>query len=300
MRGLEESAPRLIAVLRILYLPCALALVTYIAVEAASKIDLNTIRYGPMVLAYLLCIVWWLALAGGWSMLVTERLRLQPMRAWCRTQATRYLPGGIWAPVTRATTVEGRIRDKATAVLAENVIVFTVAIGVGALWATVHNPAWLPLAVVGFLPIVAARWVERRTKVTRRAIVLTSGSYGLGFVAYGLVGILAQIAVSGVRSPTYPLYVAGAACLAWAVGLVVIFAPGGVGVREVVYIWVLSGLYPHAELQAAAIASRLCTVLAELTVLALGALPVSARAAAEPPPDSLTDWPDRVGEATEG
>jgi hypothetical protein len=299
--AIQERVPLLVAALRILYLPFALALVAYIAVDAASKIDLHSIRYWPLVFAYLGCIVWWLALAAGWSTLITERIEYLPMRAWCRTQATRYLPGGIWAPVTRATTVQGRIRDKATAVVAENFIVLAVALGIGALWATVHNPAWLPLAVVALLPIVAARWVERRTKVTRRGILLTSGSYGFGFVAYGVVGILTQIAVSGVRSPTYPLYVAGAACLAWAVGLVVVFAPGGVGVREVVYIWVLNGLYPHAQLQAAAITSRLCTVLAELTVLAVASLPVWPGAkAAKSVADTLTTRTDHVGEATEG
>jgi uncharacterized membrane protein YbhN (UPF0104 family) len=47
----------------------------------------------------------------------------------------------------------------------------------------------------------------------------------------------------------------------------VVFAPGGVGVREVVYVWMLSGLYPQADLKGAAVASRLVTVFAELTVL---------------------------------
>jgi uncharacterized membrane protein YbhN (UPF0104 family) len=87
------------------------------------------------------------------------------------------------------------------------------------------------------------------------------------------MGVLVQVAVSGLRDPIYPLYVAGAACVAWAVGLVVVFAPGGVGVRELVYVWMLSGLYPRAELQAAAVTSRLVTVCAELAVLALVSRP---------------------------
>ena len=89
--------------------------------------------------------------------------------------------------------------------------------------------------------------------------------------------MLTQVAVSGVRTPTYPLYVAGAACLAWAIGLVVVFAPGGVGVREVVYVWLLRGLYPHAQLQAAAVTSRLITILAELTVLSVISMPRRGR-----------------------
>ncbi|HET8717255.1 MAG TPA: hypothetical protein VFM50_05835, partial [Nocardioidaceae bacterium] len=63
--------------------------------------------------------------------------------------------------------------------------------------------------------------------------------------------------------------------VAWAVGLVVVIAPGGVGVREVVYVWLLSGLYPTGELETAAIASRLVTVLAELVVLAVVTRPAA-------------------------
>jgi glycosyltransferase 2 family protein len=270
----QERLPRLVAVLRVVYLPFALLLVGYIGYKASTKIDLSSIRVWPLVVAYGTSLLWWLALAFGWSTLITERVQLPPVRAWCKTQATRYLPGGIWAPLTRATTVQGRVRDKAAAVVAENVIVLSAAVGVGALWATVHNPAWLPLAVVVVLPMLCGRWLERRSRVTRTGVIRTTGIYAVGYVAYGVTGILTQIAVSGIRHPTYPLYVAGAACLAWAVGLVVVFAPGGVGVREVVYVWTLRDLYPRADLQAAAITSRLVTVLAELTVLAIVSVPL--------------------------
>ncbi len=88
-------------------------------------------------------------------------------------------------------------------------------------------------------------------------------------MAYGVLGVLVQVAVSGLRHPTYPLYVAGASCVAWAAGSWWSSRPGGVGVREVVYVWMLTGLYPRGELEAAAVTSRLVTVLAELVVLAL-------------------------------
>ena len=165
------------------------------------------------------------------------------------------------------------------------------SVGVAALWLTVHNPAWLPLAVVIVLPILGARWLERRTKVTRTGVVRTTGIYAVGYVAYGITGVLTQLSVSGIRHPTYPLFVAGAACAAWAVGLVVVFAPGGIGVREVVYVWMLRDFYPRADLQAAAVSSRLVTVLAELTVLALVSVPVwranRSAAASSRPVDTL-------------
>lgn len=275
--AVKARAPRLIAVLRIVYLPIAIALVSYMGYRAGRKVDLSSLRIWALVLAFLGALVWWVSLALGWSTLITERFEREPFVAWCKTQATRYLPGGIWAPLTRATTVKGRIRDKATAVIAENVIVLAAALGVGAAWATVHHPYYLPAVALVFVPVVGAKWLERRSKVTRTGVVRSTGLYGFGFVAYGVSTLFTQVAVSGVRTPTYPLYVAGAACLAWAVGLVVVFAPGGVGVREVTYVWLLGGLYPHAQLQAAAVTSRLITILAELLVLGAITLPTWGR-----------------------
>ena len=115
--------------------------------------------------------------------------------------------------------------------------------------AEAFTPSW---AVEGLRSTEAG--MRRRGFVPFATSLVVPGSIGF-------TGILTQIAVSGIRHPTYPLYVAGAACLAWAVGLVVVFAPGGVGVREVVYVWTLRDLYPRADLQAAAISSRLVTVL---------------------------------------
>ena len=258
---------RAIAWGRVVYYPLALALVGVIAYQAARRLSFAHIHYWALALAYIAALVWWLALAFGWSALLGSDQRVEQAAIWCKTQVARYLPGGIWAPVARATTVHGRVRDKVAAVGAENVIVLCVAIGVGAAWSTVHNPYWIPAIVIMFLPLVGSRWLERRTRVTHRGVVSAGLTYTGGYIAYGVAGLLAQVAVSGVKNPTYPLYVAGASCIAWAIGLVVVIAPGGVGVREVVYVWMLSGLYPKAELKGAAIAARVVTVLAELTVL---------------------------------
>jgi hypothetical protein len=278
LRVFQTRAPRLIGFLRLVYYPLALALVAYIAVDAFSKINIDTIRWWPLAGSYFAALCWWLCLAFGWSMLVTEGIRLRQVSAWCRTQVARYLPGGIWAPIARATTVDGRVRDKVAAVGAENVVVLCAALAVGGLWTSVHNPVWLPLVAVAIVPLALAGWLARRTRVTRAGVIRALIAYAIGFFCYGLSGIWAQLAVSGLHRPTYPLYIAGASCLSWAVGLVVVFAPGGVGVREVVYVWMLSGLtYTQTDLRAAAITSRLASVLAELTVLTVVSLPAVRR-----------------------
>jgi hypothetical protein len=257
------------ALLRAVFYPCALLLVGYMGYRAFQDTDFSTLHLWPLAAAYVAALVWWTCLALGWASLAGDGSVRAAMATWCSTQVARYLPGGVFHVVARATTVQGRVRDKLTAVTAENFLVLLVSLAVGGAWASVHDWRWLPLTLVVAAPLLLSKWLEARTRITRRHVRRTAASYGVGYVAYGVMGVLVQVAVSGVRDPTYPLYVAGAACVAWAVGLVVIFAPGGVGVREVVYIWMLHGLYPDSELAAAAVTARLVTVLAELSVLAV-------------------------------
>jgi glycosyltransferase involved in cell wall biosynthesis len=270
-RGSLPPRPRLtraMAVARTLFYPVALAVVAFMGYQAARAAHLSSLHYGPLLLAVAAAVGWWLCLALGWSFLAGEHGHPQAMASWCRTQVARYVPGGIWAVVARATTVSGRVRDKVTAVTAENVIVCLVSLAVGGAWAAVGDLRWLPLVLLLAAPLLLSRWLERRTRITRGRVRRTAATYAVGYVAYGVMGVLVQVAVSGFDAQRL-LYVAGASCLAWAVGLVVVIAPGGVGVREVVYVWLLSGLYPTGELEAAAVASRLVTVLAELAVLAV-------------------------------
>jgi hypothetical protein len=269
---LRRRVPQLLAVLRVVYYPAAVALVAWMGLEAARGLE-QRVNWVAVAGSFLAGLVWWLTQAYGWANLVSERFDHDQVGKWCRTQVTRYLPGGVWAPLARSTIVRGRVRDKLAAVTAEGLIQLCMAIAVGALWMIVRQPRFLPLAVVGLLPLALAGWLQRRTQVSRRGIARASLIAAVGWVAYGVSGVLAQVAITGVRDDIYPLYVAGAACVAWAVGLVAVFAPSGVGVREVVYVWFLSSLYPRAGLAGASLLLRLVTIAAELAVLVAIGLP---------------------------
>jgi hypothetical protein len=268
-RRIEEKAPRAIGYLRAVYYPLALLLVGYMGYQAAREAELSEVHWGALATAVFAALVWWVSLARGWASLVTDGPPQAVMATWCRTQVARYLPGGIWHVAARAATVDGRVRDKLGAVTAENVIVLLVALGVGGVLASVYDWRWLPLGVLLAVPFIASRWLHNRTKLSRSRIRRTTACHALGYIAYASVGVLVQVAVSGSGDLRTLAYVGGAACVAWAAGLVVVFAPGGVGVRELVYIGMLSGIYPTIELQEAAVTSRLVTVLAEFGVLAL-------------------------------
>jgi glycosyltransferase 2 family protein len=184
---------------------------------------------------------------------------------WCRTQALRFLPGGFWAPAARATIVRGRVRDRLAVVGAENVAGLCAALAVGGLaFAASGRPPWAALAPVLAAPAVAAHAIRERVAIAPGRAWQGTLWYVAAFVAYGAHAALVQLAVSGSCDP---LAVAGAGAIAWAAGLVVVVAPSGVGVRELVYVALLSGSLPSGELAAAAVASRLVTIVAELLVL---------------------------------
>ncbi|HZD70076.1 MAG TPA: hypothetical protein VFA45_14585, partial [Actinomycetes bacterium] len=251
--------------------------------RAAHGLQPERVNWAAMAGSLLTALVWWLALAYGWANLVTERFDHAQIGMWCRTQVARYVPGGIWAPLARTTIVRGRVRDKLAAVAAENIVQLCVALTVAALWMTVRDARWLPMVAVAAIPLALSGWLQRRTRVTAAGVGRAGLVYGVGWIAYGLSGLLAQVAVTGAREQTHPLYIAGVACVAWAIGLVVVVAPSGVAVREVVYVWFLSSLYPRAGLEAASVLLRLVTIAAELVVLVAVGLPWVRRRPARPP-----------------
>jgi glycosyltransferase 2 family protein len=280
--AVRGRVPRLVAVLRVVYYPAAIALVAWMGIDAARNLE-QRVNWAAVAGCFVAAVIWWLAQAYTWANLVSERFDHDQVGRWCRTQVTRYLPGGIWAPLARSTLVHGRIRDKLAAVTLENVVQLCLALAVGALWMIIRQPRFLPMALLAFLPLAVAGWLQRRTRVSRRGIVRASLVAGAGWVAYGVAAVLAQVAITGVQDHVYPLYVAGAACVAWAVGLVAVFAPSGVGVREVVYVWFLSSFYPRAALQGASVLLRLVTIAAELAVLIAIGLPWVRRRMETPP-----------------
>ncbi|HEV7364070.1 MAG TPA: phospholipid carrier-dependent glycosyltransferase [Solirubrobacteraceae bacterium] len=249
----------------------AVAIVVVIGVRAAQSVHSDRLTWWPLPLALALATAWWLLLARGWAVLATGHSSAEDVGTWCRTQTLRYLPGGVWAPASRATILRGGLLDRLSTVAAENVIALCAALAVGGVALAASGAAlWLPLVLALGAPALASRFVADRTRLeparTRRATV----NYLVAFIGYALAALLVQGAVSGFQ---HPFAVAGAAGIAWAAGLVAVFAPGGVGVRELVYVALLAQTLPSGELAAGAVTLRILTVIAELGVLLVAGRP---------------------------
>jgi hypothetical protein len=251
---------RLIAAARALGFVGSLAIVGFVAYEAVHDAPPREIHWPLLIPAGLAAMVWWVLLARGWALLMSGKWTFSDAAVWCRTQALRYLPGGFWAPASRLAVAEGGLADRLRTVAAENVGALVAGLAIGGIClAAAGRLAWAPLGLVVLLPplLVRARLLPARAPAT-------VPTYVAAFAAYAVAAVLAQAAVSGFEDS---LLVAGAAGIAWAVGLVVVIAPSGLGVREVVYVGLLATALGEGEPAAGAVVLRLVTIAAELLVL---------------------------------
>jgi len=257
--------------LRLAGFAAAVAIVVYIGVRAAQEVRPSELTWWPLAPAVVGAATWWLLLGRAWALIASGRASRRDVSVWCRTQALRFIPGGLWAPASRASVIRGSSLDKLGAVIAENLAVLCAALTVGGVClAASGRPLWVLLAAAVAVPWGAARLFAGRVRVTPARMMAALGNDMVAFVAYGAAAVLVQLAVSGWQ---HPLAVAGAAAVAWAVGLVVVFAPSGVGVREVIYVGLLSGSFGSGELAAGAVTMRLAMIVAELAVLLVAGRP---------------------------
>jgi hypothetical protein len=270
LRVYRRIAP-LVPVLRTVGFVAAVAIVIAMGVGAAGDVHLSQMSWWPLPIGVAAATLWWVLLGRGWVLLLAGGLTRADFSSWCRTQALRYLPGGIWAPVSRGAIMHGSSFDRLTTVAAENVVSLCAAMALGGLaLAVAGKPEWSPLVLTAAIPVVASRFTAARTRVgparTRRATV----NYIVAFAGYMVAAVLVQGAISGWHDLAT---IAGAACLSWAAGLVVVVAPSGVGAREWVYVELLKGPIGHADLVAGALTLRVVTIVAELAVLLIAGRP---------------------------
>lgn len=244
----------------------ALALLGWVCWRAARNVDLAHLDPAMLVAALVAALAYWIALAGGWSALAGAPADPAVLATWSRSQLLRFVPGGVLAPAARASRVDGPLRRRFGAALAEAVLLASVGAAIGGAaeaWAS-GRLAWLGLEAVpclGVLGLVLARgrWLPSQARLAGAGVFEV-----LARVAYVLVALACQAAAGGGVPEAA---VVGAAALSWLAGYIVPISPGGLGVREAVYAALLAGLAGtsgRADPALGALAMRLVTSLAEL------------------------------------
>ena len=292
-RARERLEPFLPA-LRVARFALAVILVAAMLVVAVRYVPFGSLTWWMLVPALAGALLWWTLLARGWAILASGHAARQDMGMWCRTQVLRYLPGGIWAPTSRVVLVGGSPVDRVATVAAENVVSLVAALALGgAALALSGRPVWGLLVAALLIPPAGLRLARDRTRLDRSRTWRATGNALVAFVGYLAAAVLVQAAVSGWHEP---LLVAGAAGVAWAFGLVVVFLPGGLGARELAYAGLLAASFPHADLAAAAVVMRALTIVAELMILVVLGRPAAESLEAPPTAAERTSGTLGVGE----
>lgn len=261
-----------------------------------------TFRPLPFVAASLLTLATWFLLVRTWSRSLRwwgDRLPFgQAVRIWFITNLSRFVPGAIWqfAHVS-AEALGARISPLA----ATGAILFQqlVLLGTGIALALSLAPV-LPLAVTGsaspaatlglaslgiaavvmLLPVVAPTLERWTSRLLRREVRWPTPSHRelsgyvatlvVPWIAYGIAFWLFGLALLGDAAPGV-LPASAAFIGSYVAGIVAVFAPGGLGVREAALVLLLSPVAGPAPALFLAIASRLWLVALEI-VTALGVL----------------------------
>jgi hypothetical protein len=218
---------------------------------------------------------------------ILRRLGLRTQRSWAATylqgQLGKYVPGSVWQYASRGTLA--RQRGAPLRVVAKSFPVelsaTIFAAGAFALlmlgwWGAVGSAALIAAA-----PVAGSR--ASRERLMLRAACATVPLFAATWTLV-IVGVwMTARGVAGASVGDLP-FLGGAFVVAWIVGVVAIYAPGGIGVREVVLVTLLRSRIGLDDAVLVAVATRAVFVLADLCAAGIS-LTVARRprhAAAEP------------------
>jgi uncharacterized membrane protein YbhN (UPF0104 family) len=201
-------------------------------------------------------------------------------------QLGKYVPGAVWAlaaqvELARDYDVPRRRSTAASLVgMAVTLVVGLIAAGVMLPLTSAHAArhywwvlVFIPLAAACLHPRIIKFGLDLVLKVLHRdpleesvgaaAMARALAWTTLGWLFYGAHAwfLISDFADKGVQSFALAL---GGYALAWAVGFLVIFFPGGIGPREVALIAVLAPVMPSASALVVALASRVVMTIGDL------------------------------------
>jgi len=237
-------------------------------------------------LTYAIQIESWRQMLRGWD----QRLRYgDATRAWCLAILGRYIPGKVWSVAGLVVLAErAGVRRSAAAVSA--FAMQAVVLGTGVVLvaiATPHaaSPVLLGGSVVGALALIgvlawrrSAEWLGKLADsksplppLPLSAILLSSGLMLLSWATFGLSF---WMLIRGlISTTTVPISAAmGMFALGYVMGIVAVFVPGGIGVRDLALVGFLTPLVGSGGALAISMVSRVQLTLTEVGAAGLALL----------------------------
>jgi len=259
---------------------------------------------GPLVLGSLIVLGTLTVLVGAWTAslrwcaaLITA---LDAAKVWFTANLARFLPGGVWqfASLALMASRYGVSTAAATAtVLLEQIVLLITGLAVVAVFtpAVLHAAWWqgaLVVAIILGIVILAlprpggrlGRWLERYVPSLKQVWSQLGARHLLLFIVilivpwlmYGTAFRLLAIGLLGSVAGSWGFYIA-AFTGSYLAGVIAVFAPAGLFVREAALIGVLTPVIGGGDAAILAVASRIwltaLEIVAGITVLALPSTP---------------------------
>jgi glycosyltransferase 2 family protein len=258
-----------------------------------------TLRGTPFSLGTLLFILSYFVQAGAWYLITLKVGIALPLRettaTWFYSQLGKYLPGKVWLFIGRFYLYESKGRGRqeislslyfetVTLLMAAGLISLTALAPVGIHWIDPRG-GWFPILLVAlslFFLILHPRILEKiinpiLSLLGKNPLCLSIsyrdilGILLVNFLAWCLGGLGFYFFIDSifpVASGTV-LFLSGALALSSTLGLVAVFAPGGLGIREGVLVYLLSHIMPGAVAVVLSILTRLWMTLIEVGLVGM-------------------------------
>jgi uncharacterized membrane protein YbhN (UPF0104 family) len=206
-------------------------------------------------------------------------------------QLGKYVPGGIWPIVGQAELAHRGATPRATAYFSTAMSMVATFLGaaVVAAVAGLVSPSdgrLLPAAIAAVLVFGAVVLASPATRdllhrlaarVTRRELRLPDPRWFAGLVARHLpvwvafagMNVFAVVALGGDLDSSLVIELVFVTCVSWMAGFVVVGLPGGIGVRETVFISMTTAPLGAGVAVSAAVLSRVVSIAVDLVGAAL-------------------------------
>lgn len=201
-------------------------------------------------------------------------------------QLGKYVPGGIWPIVGQAELAHRSQTPRGTAYAStatSMVATFLGAAAVAAIAGTIAPsgtrlvPILLGIGVVGLLVVLAAeptRGALHRVaaKLTRRDLRLPDpvwfstlvGRHLPVWVLFSGMNVFAVVALDGAIDTHLVIQLIYATCVSWMAGFIIVGVPGGIGVRETIFLSMMTAELGSGVAVSVAVLSRVVSVVVDL------------------------------------
>ena len=187
-------------------------------------------------------------------------------------EITKYLPGGLWAFVGRGELAATEInRRPAYRTVTHSLLVFFALATIPSAGALVLYTDWPTgiriVGAAGLLTVYPA--FISVFGVRGRSLLITTANYG---AAWLMIGLTTRVIAEAVGADIGMIEAVLITAAAWLAGFAVFFVPGGIGIRESVFVVLTADILNQNDALAIAIIARIAFILADSLGAAVGLL----------------------------